>query len=224
MSSRSTTRAADNVGAKVPNNRLLLNNVLDIAGCAGRAGATGALLGAGAEVVRVRRWVEALDRFDATGDYAVFAPLLMEDGVAADKANCCKPPLTTSGSSTYRMPDGRFAPSCRFLMTAFPGPSACFNVSWPPGCSGLKHQERWQWRRALAFQYLDRRDFVRAAMLAWEAWVSRLCSEQGLPGGSGDETDLNAFNERKEVVEEFERELQTAGKAGEGHRADPTAR
>ena len=49
VSSRSTTRAADNVGANVPNNKLLLNNVLDIAGCAGRAGATGVLLGAGSE-------------------------------------------------------------------------------------------------------------------------------------------------------------------------------
>ena len=49
VSSRSTTRAADNVGAKAPNNKLILNNALDIAGCAGRAGVTGAVLGAGAE-------------------------------------------------------------------------------------------------------------------------------------------------------------------------------
>ena len=49
VSSRSTTRAADNAGAKVPNNKLMLNNALDIAGCAGRAGVTGAVLGAGAE-------------------------------------------------------------------------------------------------------------------------------------------------------------------------------
>ena len=41
-------------------------------------------------LIRVRRWVEALDRFDATGDYGVFAPLLTEDGVAVDKANCLR--------------------------------------------------------------------------------------------------------------------------------------
>ena len=51
VSSRSTTRAADNAGAKVPNNNLLLNNALDIAGCAGRAGVTGGVLGAGAEAM-----------------------------------------------------------------------------------------------------------------------------------------------------------------------------
>ena len=49
VSSRSTTRAADNAGAKVPNRNLLVNNVIDIAGCAGKAGVTGGVLGAGAE-------------------------------------------------------------------------------------------------------------------------------------------------------------------------------
>ena len=39
-------------------------------------------------LTRVRRWVDALDRFDATGDYGVFAPLLIEDGVSEDKAGC----------------------------------------------------------------------------------------------------------------------------------------
>ena len=51
VSSRSTTRAADNAGAKVPNNSLLLNNAMDIAGCAGKAGVTGGVLGAGAEAL-----------------------------------------------------------------------------------------------------------------------------------------------------------------------------
>ncbi len=51
VSSRSTTRAADNAGAKVPNNNLLLNNALDIAGFAGKAGVTGGVLGAGAEAL-----------------------------------------------------------------------------------------------------------------------------------------------------------------------------
>ena len=159
-------------------------------------------------LVRVRRWVEALDRFDATGDYAVFAPLLMEDGVAADKANCLQ--AAAHYERILNVPDaGRkirtFLP---VLDGRLPGASGLFQHKLAARLQWASHRERWQWQRALAFQYLDRRDFVRAAMLAWEAWVSRLCSEQGLPGESGDETDLNAFSERKEVVEEFEHELQ----------------
>ena len=51
ISSRSTTRAADNAGARVPNKNLLVNNTLNVAGCVGKASVTGAALAAGAEAV-----------------------------------------------------------------------------------------------------------------------------------------------------------------------------
>ena len=170
-------------------------------------------------LVRVRRWVEALDRFDATGDYAVFAPLLVEDGVAADKANCLR--AAAHYERILNVPDaGRkirtFLP---VLDGHLPGASGLFQRKLADRLQWATRQERWQWQRELAFQYLDRRDFVRAAMLAWEAWVSRLCSEQGMSAWGGDEVDLNAFNERKEVVENFEGELQMAyeRERGEAH-------
>ena len=34
-------------------------------------------------LARVRRWVNALDPLDATGDYRMFTPRLIEDGLAA---------------------------------------------------------------------------------------------------------------------------------------------
>ena len=39
-------------------------------------------------LTRVRRWLGALDKYDASGDYGVFSSLLIEDGVAEDKAAC----------------------------------------------------------------------------------------------------------------------------------------
>lgn len=39
-------------------------------------------------LVRVRRWVAALERYDATGDLGMFEPLLVADGVPQDKAKC----------------------------------------------------------------------------------------------------------------------------------------
>ena len=159
-------------------------------------------------LVRVRRWLEALDRFDATGDYGVFAPLLIEDGVPTDKANCLR--SAAHYERVLNVPDAR-----RKISTFLPvldsnlrGASGLFQSKLAERLKWATQQERWQWQRALAFQYLDRRDFVRAAMLAWEAWVSRLCHEQDLPRGYSDEVDPNAFNERKDVVEEFEYELQ----------------
>ena len=79
------------------------------------------------------------------------------------------------------------------------------------GASGLfqrKLGERLQWakhsglaeqQRKLAYQYLNRRDFVRAAMLAREAWVSRLCSQRDRAVDYGD---------RQVAVEEFEASLR----------------
>ena len=51
ISSRSTTRAADNAGANVPNKNLLANNALNIAGCVGKASAAGAAFAVGAEML-----------------------------------------------------------------------------------------------------------------------------------------------------------------------------
>ena len=165
-------------------------------------------------LVRVQHWVEALDRFDATGDYGVFAPLLMEDGVAADKADCLR--AAAHYERILNVPDAR-----RQIHTFLPildgdlcGASGLFQRKLTDRLQWARQQERWRWQRALAFQYLDRRDFVRAAMLGWEAWVSRLCSEQGIPGASGDEVDPNAFNERKEVVAEFDRALRMGHEPG----------
>ena len=78
VSSRSTTRAADNVGAKVPNNSPLINNVLDIAGCAGRAGTTGALLGAGAEA-----WASLRESRTGKIDGAEYAQRVVVTGIKA---------------------------------------------------------------------------------------------------------------------------------------------
>lgn len=165
-------------------------------------------------LVRVRRWVEALDRFDATGDYGVFAPLLMEDGVAADKANCLRD--AAHYERILNVPDaGRkirtFLPA---LDGHLPGASGLFQRRLAARLQWATQQERWRWQRALAFQYLDRRDFVRAAMLAWEAWVSRLCSEHDMRGRLADEVDPNAFAERREVIEEFEDALQMRHEPG----------
>ena len=169
-------------------------------------------------LIRVRRWVEALDRFDATGDYGVFASLLMEDGVAADKAHCLR--AAAHYERILNVPDaGRkirtFLP---VLDGQLPGASGLFQRKLADRLRWAKLRERWQWQRALAFQYLDRRDFVRAAMFGWEAWVSRLCSEQGMPGGSGDRVDPNAFNERKEVVKKCVPQMRHEPGLSDAHR------
>ena len=157
-------------------------------------------------LMRVRRWLDALDRFDATGDYGVFAPLLEEDGVPADKAQCLKDAAFLE--RTLNVPDA--ARKLRTFLPSLDKPLA--------GASGLfqhRLKERLRWatatplseqRRKLAHQYLKRRDFVRAAMFGWEACVSRVCEQRGI--------SMSDFGEEQQAVRDFEREADHATRRG----------
>ena len=150
-------------------------------------------------LVRVRRWVDALDRFDATGDYGVFSPLLIDDGVPADKASCLKDAAfleRTLNVSDAARKIGTFRP---VLDTQLAGASGLFQRR-------LTERLRWveadrlseqQWE--LAYQYLNRGDFVRAAMFGREACVTRVCEDYGVPGiefGEGRQNALDQFEEK----------------------------
>ena len=165
-------------------------------------------------LARVQRWVEALDRFDATGDYGYFTLLLQEDGVPHDKASCLRDAAYYErilNVSTARDKILTFLP---VLDEDLRGASGLFQRKLSERLQWARLQDRWQWQRKLAYQYLNRRDYVRAAMLGWEAWVSRLCSEHDTSGTSADDVDTAAFDERIAVLEEFEGELQMGDHPG----------
>ena len=163
-------------------------------------------------LVRVRRWLDALDRFDATGDYGVFAPLLIDDGVPVDKANCLK-------DAAFYERTLNVCDAARQLRVFLPVLDGSLD-----GASGLfRHRlaERLRWakksslaeqQRMLAYQYLKRDDFVRAAMLGWEAHVNRICNTRGV--------SATGFSDaRKKAVAEFESNLRTEpGSRGTSHR------
>ena len=154
-------------------------------------------------LVRVRRWLDALDRFDHTGDYGVFAPLLREDGVPDDRANHLK--AAAFLERTLNVQD-----AARELDTFLPVLDRPLS-----GASGLFQDRlaarlRWanagklsEQQRILAFQYLKRRDFVRAAMFGKEACVSQACEK------SDSSTILEFSHEdRKKAESVLERELK----------------
>ena len=151
-------------------------------------------------LMRVRRWAEALDRFDATGDYSVFVPLLIEDGVAKDKANCLNAAAfyeRTHNVSEAARQIGTFRP---VLAESLRGASGLFQAKLTERLRWAKEGEPWRQQRKLAYLYLNRRDFVRAAVLAREAWVTRLCSDPAVKSV--------AYPDRKAAVEQFESKLK----------------
>ncbi|HCX34720.1 MAG TPA: TIGR02221 family CRISPR-associated protein [Rhodocyclaceae bacterium] len=149
----------------------------------------------------VKRWVGALDRFDATGDYGVFAPLLVQDGVAHDMAHCLE--AAAFHERTFNLADARrklqtFLPA---LDDSLPGASGLFQARLRERLAWVTEPDLFAWQRRLAYQYLDRRDFVRSTVFAWEAVVTKECLGRGL--------DAAKFKEGREpAIEALEAEIQ----------------
>ena len=124
---------------------------------------------------RVQRWLNALSRFDATGDYGEFVQLLIEDDVPKDKAKCLK-------DAAFHERTLNLSASAQKISTFLPELNKTL-----AGASGMfqkRLSERLAWVRAgclstqqgeLARQYLKRRDYMRAALFGWEALVTREC-------------------------------------------------
>lgn len=154
----------------------------------------------------VQRWIEALDRFDATGDYGVFAPLLLADGVPVNKTKCLS--AAAFHERVFNLRDA--ACGLRTFLPVLDDPL--------PGASGLfqrKLGERLRWvgkdslyehQRSLAYVYLNRRDYVRAAVLAWEAVITRECQQCGL-----DPEDFGEDGERGQAEAMLKARLQQQG-------------
>lgn len=131
-------------------------------------------------LVRVRRWLDALDRFDATGDYGVFAPLLREDGVPEDKANYLEAAAFLERTLNVRDAAGKIATFLPVLDQSLSGASGLFRRRLAMRLRWAKADMLSEQQRQLAHQYLSRGDFVRAAVFGREACVSRLFEENNI--------------------------------------------
>ncbi len=131
-------------------------------------------------LTRVQHWVSALDRFDATGDYGVFAPLLIEDDIPKDKARHLEQAAFHERTMNVW---GAVQELKRFL------PVLDKQLDGASGLFRKRLRERLRWarekglahhQRKLACEYLERQDFVRAAIFGWEALISMECDRQRL--------------------------------------------
>ena len=159
-------------------------------------------------LVRVRRWIDALDRFDATGDYGVFKDLLIEDGVPEDKANCLKDAAFYERTSNVRDAVQKIRTFLPVLEDRLAGASGLFQSRLAERLQWVKKERLAEQERELARQYLKRNDFVRAAIFGLEACVTHVCERRRL--------SVVAFSkERQDAASAFERELKEKKHPGE---------
>lgn len=148
----------------------------------------------------VQRWVSALDRFDASNDYGVFAPLLLADGLAQDKAQCLVDAAFFENVSNV-------ADAARKIKTLLPaldaplcGPSELFRETLRKRLDWARGHDLGEQQRLLALRALDRGDLLRTVILGLESLITRLCKEQG--------KDPLDYRQREQVDKAFQEEIR----------------
>jgi CRISPR-associated Csx2 family protein len=118
-------------------------------------------------------WVDGLAAYDKDGDYGAFAPLLVADGMAADKAKFLERAAFFERTSNA-------AKARENLNTASPaidqhkGPlGGLFKAELSRRIGWTRQPDRARRELALADAYIDRRDYLRATIFMQEAWITR---------------------------------------------------
>lgn len=142
-------------------------------------------------------WVDALATYDKDGDYGVFAPLLVGDGMHQGRAD-------RLALGAYFERTGNLVRAQKELSSVFPSVEAhqgalggLFGETLKQRISWFRGPMRDSWELSLADAYLDRRDYLRAATFMYEAFGTRAVNDQ-----SGNPSD---FSQRKEAYQAAER-------------------
>ena len=151
----------------------------------------------------VRRWVDALDRFDATGDYGVFGPLLVADGVQKNMATQLEEAAFLERTLNVRAAAQKISTFLHVLECPLNGASELFRHRLAKRLGWARKQRLSEKLRDLARLYLNRGDFVRAAMFGWEACVAHVCEDKKV-------STVEYSQEREEAVAEFEKDVKDA--------------
>lgn len=142
-------------------------------------------------------WIDALAVYDHSGNYGVFAPLLQQDGMQADRANMLaqaayfersgnpvQAKKSLSGAHNYvRDHQGPLGHLFRATLTE--------HIGW------WRQGSRADWELALAERYLARQDYLRAITYLCEAYISRATEKFG--------GDVNKFEDRELAFREAEK-------------------
>lgn len=126
----------------------------------------------------IQDWIEALNRFDASGDYGVFTPLLEADGMPSDKARLLREAAFHEATMNISDARDKLRTVNQSLRETLHGASGLFQKTLLDRISWANRHYLSDCQRALAEHSLRRGDYLRAAALGYEGFVTAECEDQ----------------------------------------------
>lgn len=131
-----------------------------------------------AGLLRIADWIGTLHTFDKDGDYGVFADLMEQDGVSTHQANYLRRAAFRERTSNAWGARTDLRNLDAVLCSGLPGVSALFADQLKTRIRWHKGQDLLACQRELAVEYLDRGDYVRATIYAFEGFVTSLIDDK----------------------------------------------
>ncbi len=145
-------------------------------------------------LLHIADWVQALHTYDKDGDYGAFADLLGPGSrLLKDAAFYERTSNTVKAGEALR---GWFSRDDRYPEQD--ATAELFRDDLEQRLSWIKGRDRANWENALAWQYLERGDYVRAAIYGMESAVSAEINKTG-----GNLNNRKARNEAHETLKQF---------------------
>ncbi|MEI6706055.1 MAG: TIGR02221 family CRISPR-associated protein [Methylococcales bacterium] len=123
-------------------------------------------------LLSIAEWLHALDGFNKTGNLAPFSTLLQQDGMAQETAKCLED--AAFFENTLNIPNAR-APLKKFTaatQNGLTGIGALFEDSLKERIAWHKEDNLYLRQRSNACFYLQQGDYLRAAALGYEAFIT----------------------------------------------------
>jgi CRISPR-associated Csx2 family protein len=150
-----------------------------------------------AGLLHIADWLQALHTYDKDGDYGAFTPLLGPAGKLLDEAaffeRTSNPVKAREKLTAWSGRADRFPPD--------DPAAALFSDALHERISWYRRATRAEWERTLAQEYLDRQDYVRAAIYGLESIVSAEVTK--LPVGMTEYEARDSARRTLKTKEEF---------------------
>lgn len=142
-------------------------------------------------------WVEALAVYENSGNYGVFASLLQQDGMQADRANLLAQAAYFERNSNPVQAKQNLSGAHAHVREHQGSMGNLFRDTLTEHIGWFRQGSRADWELALADRYLARQDYLRTVTYLFEAYISRATEKFG--------GDMSQFEDRDLAFKEAEK-------------------